>query len=264
MLSPAGEFEMDVTGRAFLITGGGSGLGAATARRLAAAGAKVLVVDRDAKSGAAVVDEIGEAARFAEADVTDTMSIQRAIDAAIETFGGLNGVVHCAGIVAAGRVLGKQGPHDLELFAKVVNVNLVGTFNVVRLVAAAMAKSPAGDDGERGVIVLTSSIAAYDGQIGQAAYAASKGGVASMTLPLARDLARHGIRVVTIAPGIFDTPMMAGMSDEVRSSLAAEVPFPKRLGHPDEFAALAQHAIENSMLNGEVVRLDGAARMPAK
>jgi NAD(P)-dependent dehydrogenase (short-subunit alcohol dehydrogenase family) len=255
---------MDVTSRAFLVTGGGSGLGAATARRLAAAGAKLLVVDRDAKSGAAVADEIGETARFVEADVTDTRSIQTAVDAAIETFGGLQGVVHCAGIVAAARTFGKEGPHDLELFAKVVNVNLVGTFNVVRLAAAAVAKSAPEADGERGVIVLTSSIAAYDGQIGQAAYAASKGGVASMTLPLARDLARHGIRVVTIAPGIFDTPMMAGMNDEIRHSLAAEVPFPKRLGHPDEFAALAQHILENSMLNGEVIRLDGAVRMPPK
>jgi NAD(P)-dependent dehydrogenase (short-subunit alcohol dehydrogenase family) len=200
-------------------------------------------------------------ARFVEADVADADAVQRAIDAAIQAFGGLWGAVQCAGILAGARVLGRGGPHDLELFRRVVQVNLIGTFNVVRLVAAAMARNAPNADGERGVIINTASVAACEGQIGQAAYAASKAGVAGMTLPLARDLAQHGIRVMAIAPGTFDTPMIAALNPELRASLAAQIPFPSRLGKPAEFAALALHIIENPMLNGSVIRIDGALRL---
>jgi NAD(P)-dependent dehydrogenase (short-subunit alcohol dehydrogenase family) len=255
---------MIVAGHAFLITGGGSGLGAACARRLAAADGRVLIADLNTAAGELLADELGQHAHFVQTDVTDAAAVGRAIDVARQAFGGLHGVVHCAGIIAGGRLLGKHEPHDLALFARVVGVNLVGSFNVMRLAAAAMAQGDPDDEGERGAIILTSSIAAFEGQIGQAAYAASKGGVAALVLPAARELARHGIRVMAIAPGIFDTPMMAQVSEEIRQSLAEQIPFPQRFGRPDEFAALAQHIFENRLLNGEVIRLDGAVRMGPK
>ena len=254
---------MQIAGNVFLITGGGSGLGAACARRFALAGAKVLVADLNASAGEALAAEIGSSAVFVQTDVTTAESVQVAITAA-EKLGVLQGVVSCAGILAAARLVGRDGPHDLELFQRVINVNLVGTFNVARLAAAAMAKNEPDEEGERGVIINTSSVAAWEGQIGQAAYSASKGGVAAMTLPLARELGRLGIRVAAIAPGIFDTSMMAGAPPAVVESLAAQAVCPVRLGKPDEFAALAQHIVENRMLNGAVLRLDGAVRMGAK
>jgi len=252
---------MNVASNSFLIAGGASGLGEATARQLVAAGANVQIADMNDEAGLALAAELGNSARFAHSDVTDADSVQGAIVAAIAAFGRLDGAINCAGILGAARIVSREGPHDLALFRLVVEVNLIGTFNVLRLSAAAMANNPPREDGERGVVINTSSVAAFEGQIGQAAYAASKGGVASLTLPAARELGRHGIRVVAIAPGIFETPMMAGVSDEVRQSLSAQVPFPKRLGNPAEFAALVQHIIENPMLNGAVIRLDGAIRM---
>ncbi len=256
---------MEISGGTFLISGGGSGLGAATARGLVAAGGRVVLADVRAEAGEQVAAELGEAsARFLQADVTDEAAVQRAIDLALAQFGGLDGAINCAGVAPAERVLGKAGPHRLESFARTISINLVGTFNLARLAAAAMQNNTPNVEGERGVIVNTASVAAYDGQIGQAAYAASKGGVAAMTLPLARELARFGIRVMAIAPGIFDTPMLAAMPEEVRRSLGAQVPFPARLGRPAEYAALVRHIIENPMLNGEVIRLDGAVRMGPK
>ena len=252
---------MQIQGRTVLITGGGSGLGAATAHLLVEAGARVVLADVQEDAGTAAAARLGDAAAFILTDVTDADAVGRALALARERFGGLDGVVNCAGVVLGRKTLGRQGPHDLESFARVIQINLVGTFNVIRLAAAAMAENPPNDEGERGVIVNTASVAAFEGQIGQAAYAASKGGVAGMTLPIARDLARHGIRVMTIAPGIFETPMMAGMTDEVRASLAEQVPFPSRLGRPAEYAALVRHVFENPMLNGTVLRLDGALRM---
>jgi NAD(P)-dependent dehydrogenase (short-subunit alcohol dehydrogenase family) len=254
---------MQLSGSTFLITGGGSGLGEATARRFAAAGARVVIADISPR-GQEVAGDLGESAFFVQTDVTQEASAAAAVEAAVNRFGGLSGAVNCAGIAIGQRVVGKDGPHKLADFARVVNVNLVGTFNVIRLVAAKMATLPPGPDGERGVIINTASCAAFEGQIGQAAYSASKAGVTGMTLPIARELARFGIRVVTIAPGTFDTPMMAGMPDAVRQSLAEQVPFPSRLGRPEEYAALAQHIVENQMLNGAVIRLDGAIRMGAK
>jgi NAD(P)-dependent dehydrogenase (short-subunit alcohol dehydrogenase family) len=245
---------METQGRTFLVTGGGSGLGAAVAGNLAGGGANVVVADLDG--------EENENLRFIETDVTDEDSVQAAIDAALE-FGELHGTISCAGVATAEKVLGKEGPHALDSFNQVVQVNLVGTFNVVRLAAAAMKENEPTKGGERGVIVNTASVAAFEGQIGQAAYAASKGGVVSLTLPLARELASYGIRIVAIAPGIFDTPMMAGLPEEARESLGNQVPFPSRLGKPEEYAALVRHIIENEMLNGEVIRLDGAIRMAA-
>lgn len=255
---------MQLQDRTFLVTGGGSGLGAATARLLVETGGAALLADVNEDAGATTADALGDRAAFQRTDVTDADSVQQALDAARDRFGGLHGVVNCAGIALARKTLGRTGPHDLESFARVVGVNLVGTFNVIRLAAAAMAENEPNAEGERGVIVNTASVAAFDGQMGQAAYAASKGGVAAMTLPLARDLARTGIRVMTIAPGLFDTPMMAGMPDAVRASLAAQVPFPARLGRPAEYARLVRHLIENPMLNGEVIRLDGGIRMGPK
>lgn len=251
---------MRIEGHVFLVAGGGSGLGEATARRLAAAGGRVLVADLNIEQGRRVAESLGAQARFAPTDVTDEAGVAAAVAMAQE-LGPLAGAVNCAGILLGMRMLGKEGPHDLAAFERVIRVNLVGTFNVVRLAAAALAKNEPNPDGERGVIVNTSSVAAFDGQIGQAAYAASKAAVAGLTLPLARDLARHGIRVVAIAPGIFDTPMMQALPEAARQSLGAQVPFPPRLGRPDEFAALVEHIIENPMLNGEVIRLDGALRM---
>ncbi|MDR0280684.1 MAG: SDR family NAD(P)-dependent oxidoreductase [Paucimonas sp.] len=255
---------MQIANHNFIVSGAASGLGAATAEMLIQAGARVMLVDLNAEAVAAKAAALGEQARFAVADISDESAAKAAVDAAVAAFGSLHGLVNCAGIVGAEKVLGKNGPHGLASFSRVINVNLIGSFNLLRLAAAAMAEGPASEAGERGVIINTASIAAFDGQIGQAAYAASKGAIASLTLPAARELARFGIRVMTIAPGIFETPMMAGMTDEVRASLSAGVPFPPRLGRPDEYAALARHIIENSMLNGETIRLDGALRMAAK
>jgi NAD(P)-dependent dehydrogenase (short-subunit alcohol dehydrogenase family) len=244
---------MHIEGNTFLVTGGGSGLGAATARLLEGGGANVVVADLKGEGGNS---------RFVETDVTDEASVRGAVGTALEHFGGLHGAINCAGVASAEKTLGRQGPHSLGSFEKVVQVNLTGTFNVVRLAAEAMAKNePTEADGERGVIVNTASVAAFDGQVGQVAYAASKGGVVAMTLPVARDLASLGIRVVAIAPGIFDTPMMAGLPEAARESLGKQVPFPSRLGRPEEYAALVRHIVENRMLNGEVIRLDGAIRM---
>ncbi len=242
-----------------LITGGASGLGAATARRLHAAGANVALLDLPTADGGALVDELGERAVFVPADVTDPDAVTEAIAQAGE-LGELRVAVNCAGVGWAARVLGREGPHDLELFRTVIGINLVGTFNVLRLAAAAMADNEPVD-GDRGVIVNTASIAAYDGQVGQIAYSASKGGVVGMTLPAARDLARHQIRVLTIAPGTFDTPMLAGLPDEARDALAEDIPHPHRLGQPDEYGLLVHQLVENPYLNGEVVRLDGSLRM---
>lgn len=255
---------MQIAGRTFLVTGGASGLGAATARRLAGAGANVVILDVGADQGKMLALELGRGASFFEADVTVETGVANAVATAREKFGALHGAVSCAGIAPGERILARAGPHRLDTFRRAVEINLVGTFNVLRLAAQAMAENRPDTGGERGVIINTASIAAYDGQIGQAAYSASKAGVAALTLPAARELARFGIRVMAIAPGIFETPMMAGMSEEMRASLAAQVPFPPRLGKPEEFAALAEHIIVNPMLNGEVIRLDGALRMPAK
>jgi NAD(P)-dependent dehydrogenase (short-subunit alcohol dehydrogenase family) len=246
----------------FIVTGGGSGLGAATARAIAAKGGRVVVADVNRDAGEAVARELGDAGRFVRADVVQEADGAAAVACAEQAFGGLHGLANCAGVAIAERVLGRDGaPHRLDAFARVISVNLIGTFNMIRLAAAAMAKGKPDEGGERGVIVNTASIAAYDGQIGQAAYAASKAGVAGLTLPLARELARSGIRVVTIAPGLFETPMMGGLPPEVQEALGKSVPFPPRLGRPEEFASLVAHVCENAMLNGEVIRLDGALRM---
>ena len=242
-----------------LVAGGASGLGRATALELSAAGAGVVIADLPASPGAAVAGALGERAVFHPTDVTDPDSVQAAVDAA-RPLGVLRIAVNCAGLAPAAKVLSKRGPMALDQFATAVAVNLIGTFNVIRLAAARIAQAEI-TDGERGVLVNTASIAAYDGQIGQAAYSASKGGVASMTLPIARELAEHAIRVMTIAPGLFDTPMLAAVPEEARRSLGRQVPHPSRLGHPSEYAALVRHIIENPMLNGEVIRLDGALRM---
>lgn len=255
---------MQIQGARALITGGASGLGAACARRLVEQGARVVIADLNVEEGLALARELGPAARFSAADVTDEATTAAAVSVAAEAFGGLDALVCCAGVATAERTLGKDGPLDLRRFSRVILVNLVGTFNAVRLAAAQMARNEPGPDGERGAIVMTASVAAFDGQIGQAAYSASKAGVAGMTLPLARELARIGVRVVSIAPGIFDTPMLTGLPEPARISLGQQVPFPSRLGHPSEFALLTQHILENVMLNGETIRLDGAIRMAPK
>lgn len=255
---------MRIEDRVFLITGASSGLGLATARALIGQGAKVLLADINAEAGAARAEELGANAHFVQTDITREEDGRRAVATALQAFGGLHGLINCAGVAPAEKVLGRNGAHGLDSFSRVIQINLVGSFNMLRLAAEAMAQGEPNEEGERGVIVNTASVAAFDGQMGQAAYAASKGGVAALTLPAARDLARSGIRVMCIAPGIFETPMMAGMPQEVRDSLAANVPFPPRLGRPDEYAALVRHIIENPMLNGEVIRLDGALRMAAK
>jgi NAD(P)-dependent dehydrogenase (short-subunit alcohol dehydrogenase family) len=255
---------MQIKGATFLVTGGGSGLGAATVREIISAGGSAIIADVNEPVGRALAAELGDSASFVKTDVTDEASVRAAVAEAVSTYGGLRGAVNCAGIGIASRVLGKDGPHDLATFARVVWINLIGTFNVIRLAAAAITEQPALADGERGVIVNTASVAAFDGQIGQAAYSASKGGVVGMTLPIARELARVGIRVLTIAPGLFDTPMMAALPEEAKVSLGRQVPFPPRLGQPSEFAALVRHMVENRMLNGETVRLDGAIRMAPK
>jgi NAD(P)-dependent dehydrogenase (short-subunit alcohol dehydrogenase family) len=245
----------------FIVTGGASGLGAATARMLVAGGARVVVADLKDAEGHALAADLGPEARYVRTDVTDESAAVNAVVAAVEGFGGLHGLVNCAGIVHGEKVVGTDAPHALASFARTVSINLVGTFNMIRLAAQAMSRGAPNDEGERGVIVNTASVAAFDGQIGQAAYAASKAGVAGMTLPVARELARHGSRVVTIAPGLFHTPMMASLSPEVQASLGRMVPFPPRLGRPEEFASLVREIVGNPMLNGEVIRLDGAIRM---
>lgn len=242
-----------------VVTGGASGLGEATARHFAAQGAKVTLLDRDADRGTDIASEIG--GHFAETDVTDEASVAAAIDLARNRMGGLNAAVNCAGIAVGIKTVGRDGPHPLPAFQKTIDINLVGSFNVARLAAEAMAENEPESDGARGVIINTASIAAFDGQKGQAAYAASKGGVVGMTLPMARDLASSGVRVMTIAPGIFKTPMLAGLPEDVQAALAADVPNPPRLGDPNEYARLAAFIVEMGYLNGEVIRLDGALRM---
>jgi NAD(P)-dependent dehydrogenase (short-subunit alcohol dehydrogenase family) len=247
----------------FFVTGGASGLGEATVRMFAEAGAHVVIADVNEAAGSRLAAELGARSRFAAVDVTDDTSVQKGLAIAAE-LGSLRGVVSAAGVAIAEKVLGRNGPHSLDTFMRVIRINLCGTFNVTRLASAAMSESAPTSSGERGVIVNTASVAAFDGQIGQAAYSASKGGVVGMTLPMARELARFGIRVMTIAPGIFDTPLMAGLPQAARESLEQQIPFPPRLGKPSEYAALVKHIIENEMLNGEVIRLDGAIRMAPK
>jgi len=252
---------MQLNGSTFIISGGSSGLGAATVRRFHAQGARVVIADLNLELGEKLATELGSGVHFCKTDVTQESDALAAVACAREHFGGLNGLVNCAGIGPAEKVAGKRGAHRLESFARVIQVNLIGAFNMIRLATAAMLDTTANAAGERGVIINTASVAAWDGQIGQAAYAASKGGIVAMTLPIARDLASHGIRVCTIAPGIFETPMLAGLPPEVQESLGKSVPFPPRLGRPDEYAALAQHIVENEMINGESIRLDGALRL---
>lgn len=255
---------MEINGIGVIVTGGASGLGRATAELLAGLGARVAILDRPGSAGADVAAALGGGAIFTEADVTDEAQVTAALEAAVREFGAVHVAVNCAGVGAAARTVSKDGPMPLGLFSRVVQVNLIGTFNVIRLAAARMALNQPNAGGERGVIVNTASVAAFDGQIGQAAYSASKGGVVGMTLPIARDLASLGIRVVTIAPGLFDTPMFAGLSAEARQALEANVPFPRRLGRPEEYALLVRQIVENPMLNGETIRLDGALRMPPR
>jgi NAD(P)-dependent dehydrogenase (short-subunit alcohol dehydrogenase family) len=252
---------MKIAGSTTLITGGASGLGRATAERLRAAGGNVVLLDLAKSPGADVAATLGEGALFAPGDVTSADDVSAALEAAVKRFGGLQGLVNCAGIGTADKTFGKRGSADLAGFTRVIQVNLIGTFNCIRLAAARMAENAPNAEGERGVIVNTASVAAFDGQIGQAAYSASKGGIVGMTLPIARDLAELGIRVCTIAPGLFDTPLLAGLPEAARASLGKQVPFPSRLGQPPEYAALAAHIMENAMLNGETIRLDGAIRM---
>jgi NAD(P)-dependent dehydrogenase (short-subunit alcohol dehydrogenase family) len=253
---------MQIQGLTALVTGGASGLGGATAWRLAGHGANVVIVDLNESVGAAWAQKIG--ARFVKADVSDEAQIQGAIDEAKSAFGALHVLVNCAGVGMALRTIGKEGAHPLDIFERVIRVNLIGTFNCIRLAAMVMSENEPNDAGERGVVINTASVAAFDGQIGQAAYSASKGGIVGMTLPIARDLSRTGIRVMTIAPGLFDTPLLAGLPEPARQSLGQQVPFPSRLGDPAEYAQLAQSIIENPMLNGETIRLDGALRMAPK
>jgi NAD(P)-dependent dehydrogenase (short-subunit alcohol dehydrogenase family) len=255
---------MQIENSVFVVTGGASGLGAGTARMIVAAGGKVVLADVNKSAGEALAAELGANARFVETDVANEASARNAIETARSVFGGLHGLVNCAGIAPAEKVLGRDGIHKLASFSRVITINLIGSFNMIRLAAEVMSQSEPNEAGERGVIVSTASVAAYDGQIGQVAYAASKGGVVAMTLPIARELARSGIRVMTIAPGIFETPMLMGMPPEVQDALGKMVPFPSRMGKPAEYAALVRHICENSMLNGEVIRLDGAIRMAPK
>ncbi len=255
---------MDLKGSVFVVTGGGSGLGAATAQMVVEAGGSVVLADVNVEAGEARAAELGANARFVKTDVTDESSARAAFAAAVEAFGPVTGLVNCAGVAPAEKVVGREGAHRLDSFAKVIGINLVGTFNMIRLAAEAMSQNTPNAMGERGVIVSTASVAAFDGQIGQAAYAASKGGVVALTLPVARELARSGIRVMTIAPGIMETPMLMGMPAEVQDALGKMVPFPSRMGKPSEYAALVRHIAENSYLNGEVIRLDGSIRMAPK
>jgi NAD(P)-dependent dehydrogenase (short-subunit alcohol dehydrogenase family) len=254
---------MELGNCTFLITGGASGLGAATARHFVAQGAHVILADLAVDAGSALAAELGAAAHFVRCNVSDVEDAQRAVEAAHEmkSTNGFRGLINCAGVGTAEKTLGRNGPHDFAHFERVIRINLIGSFNMIRLAAQAMATLPTLGEGERGVMINTASVAAYDGQIGQAAYSASKAGIVGMTLPIARDLAREGIRVMTIAPGIFETPMLMGMPQEVRDSLGAQVPFPSRLGRPHEYALLAEQIVRNPMLNGETIRLDGAIRM---
>ena len=254
---------MELKKNTFIVTGGASGLGAATARAIAQAGGNVVIADVNADAGNALAKELGQA-RFIKTDVTAEADGKAAVALALKDFGGLQGLVNCAGIAIGEKTVGKEGPHALASFTRVIGINLIGTFNMIRLAADAMGKGHPNAGGERGVIINTASVAAFDGQIGQAAYSASKGGIVGMTLPIARDLSRSGIRVMTIAPGIFETPMVGGFTEELQQSLASQIPFPSRLGRPDEFAALVEHIVTNTMLNGEVIRLDGAVRMAPK
>lgn len=255
---------MQIKNKSFLVTGGASGLGFGTAKMIAENKGNVIIADINVEKGEAAAKSLGKYAHFVQTDVTDEASVQNAIDIGLKKFGALDGAINCAGIAPAERVLSKTGVHALSSFSKVISINLIGSFNVIRLAADAMQKNEPDDDGERGILISTASVAAFDGQIGQAAYSASKGGIVAMTLPIARELARFGIRVMVIAPGIFETPLLASMPEDVRISLGKQVPFPSRLGQPDEYAFLAKHIIENVMLNGEVIRLDGAIRMGAK
>jgi NAD(P)-dependent dehydrogenase (short-subunit alcohol dehydrogenase family) len=255
---------MRFDGRNVLVTGGASGLGAATVEMVINAGGTAVIADVNDETGKKAADRFGKKAVFVRTDVTSDADMQRAVDAATKTFGAVHGLVCAAGIGSAERVLPKEGVQPLDHFTRVININLIGTFNAIRLAAAAMAGNAPTEDGERGVIVCTASVAAYDGQIGQAAYSASKGGIVAMTLPIAREFARMGVRVMTIAPGTFDTPLLAGLPEAARQSLGQQVPFPPRLGRPEEYAALVRHIFENEMLNGEVIRLDGAIRMAPK
>jgi NAD(P)-dependent dehydrogenase (short-subunit alcohol dehydrogenase family) len=254
---------MQINSNVFIVTGGASGRGGATSRMLAAQGGKVVIADVQAERGEALARELGTATRFVKCDVSSEADGRAAVEAAL-AMGLLRGLVNCAGIAVGEKTIGKEGPHALASFARVIGINLIGTFNMIRLAADAMSKQEPTADGERGVLVNTASVAAFDGQIGQAAYSASKGGVVGMTLPIARDLSRSGIRCVTIAPGLFATPMLLGMPQELQDSLGKQVPFPSRLGKPDEYAALVRHIVENVMLNGETIRLDGAIRMQPK
>ena len=255
---------MQVKDHAFLISGGASGLGAATARLLAADGGNVVIADLNADAGAKLAEELGSNAEFVECNVTKEEEVQSAVDATVSKFGAIHGGISCAGTGAALRTVTKGGPHDIGAYKAIIDINLVGTFNVIRLSANAMATNEPSEDGDRGVLINTASVAAFDGQIGQAAYSASKGGIVGMTLPIARDLAGLSIRCVTIAPGLFDTPLLQGLPDDVKAALGASVPYPKRLGRPDEYALLAKQIVENNMLNGETIRLDGAIRMAPK
>jgi NAD(P)-dependent dehydrogenase (short-subunit alcohol dehydrogenase family) len=255
---------MDLKGKTFIVTGGGSGLGLGTCEVFVAAGANVIVADLNADHASAAAEKLGDQAKAIACDVTNEEQVKAAVQLALDHFGGLHGAVNCAGVGVAQRVTSKAGAFPLELWNLCINVNLTGTFNVIRLATLAMQELAPEANGERGVFINTASVAAYDGQIGQAAYSASKAGVVGMTLPIARELARWGIRVVTIAPGLFDTPMLAALPEEAKQSLAAQVPFPVRLGQPSEFGALAKCIVENEMLNGETIRLDGAIRMQAK
>lgn len=255
---------MQIQGNTFVVSGGASGLGGAASRLLVEAGANVVIADINKEKGEALAAELGGPTQFVQTNVTDEEGVQNVIATAVASFGALHGAINCAGIGVAEKTVGREGPHSLASFKKVIEINLIGSFNVLRLAAAQMSQQAPTSSGERGVLINTASIAAYDGQIGQAAYAASKGGIVGMTLPIARDLARAGIRVMTIAPGLFDTPLLAGLPEDVKQVLGAQVPFPSRLGQPREYAALVKHILENEMLNGEVIRLDGALRMPPK
>jgi NAD(P)-dependent dehydrogenase (short-subunit alcohol dehydrogenase family) len=255
---------MQIRNSTFIVTGGGSGLGAATVEMVVANGGNAVIADVNRATGEALAHKLGKPARFIETDVSREDHGKAAVALALKEFGGVHGLVNCAGVGGAEKTVGKEGPHALASFARVININLIGTFNMIRLAADAMSKQQPNAAGERGVIVNTASVAAFDGQIGQAAYSASKGGIVGLTLPVARDLARSGIRVVTIAPGIFETPMLQGLPPEVQESLGKQVPFPSRLGKPAEYAALVKHIAENEMLNGETIRLDGAIRMGPK
>lgn len=254
---------MQITNNVFIVTGGASGLGGATSRMVAAGGGRVVIADVQADKGESLEKELGAAARYVKCDVSSEADARAAVEAA-QSLGTLRGLVNCAGIAIGEKTVGKEGPHALASFARVITVNLIGSFNMIRVAADAMSRLEPTAEGERGVLINTASVAAFDGQIGQAAYAASKGGVVGLTLPVARDLSRSGIRCVTIAPGLFATPMLLGMPQEVQDSLGRQVPFPSRLGKPEEYAALAKHIIENVMLNGETIRLDGAIRMQPK